>query len=445
MIIKRLYSFVMACGLFAAPAMAQDKNWLGEAEKLIRQGQGGQAYAILQPYQFEQAGNPDFDYLFGVAALESGRADLATLAFERVLAVDPNHGAARLDMGRAYFALGDLSRARREFDQALALNPPPAARATVARYLAEMDARQNAPATRASAYVEGGFGTDGNVTQGPSTNSLFLPLFGVNFTFNAGNQKTRDDFTQVNGGAEVTHRLDEAVSLYAGVDARWRHYGQVANFDYGSSDWRGGVQWQEGGRSLRLGAGYNDYRLDHQQYRTVSSLNGEWRQAVDDRRQWMLFGQYAQVRYSQQVQSNNNVDQYLAGAGWLSRLDLALPTLFSVSAFVGQEREADPGRPRVDGNKDIFGGRLGAQVSPRGDLDVYAAAGLQLGDYRRSNILYTQQRKDWQYDLAAGAIWRFAPAWSLRPQVSWLRNDSNLSVNDYQRYELSVFVRREFQ
>jgi len=445
MLIKYLNTFVIAIGVLAAPAFAQGGAALGQAEQLIRSGQGGRAYELLFPYQFSQAGDPDFDYLFGLAALDAGHPGVATLAFERVLAVSPNHGAARLDMGRAYFALGDLPRARREFDLALALNPPPAARATMARYLAEMEARENKPATRFAGYVEAGLGSDSNVTQGPSSSILFLPLFGVNFTLNAANQKTHDDFSQFNAGAEVTHRLDDSVSLYGGVDAKWRNYNQVTNFSYGSADWRGGVQWQDGPDTWRVGASYNDYRLDQQQYRTIASLGGEFRRSLSERQQLMFFGQYSEVRYSQNVQANNNVEQWVAGAGWMNLLETVLPTTLILSAYAGGETEADRSRPRVDGDKIFFGLRAGAQVTPRVDLDLFATAGVQSGNYQRSNTLYDRKRADGLYELATGGIWRFAPAWSLKPQITWLHNNSNVSVNDYERYEISVFLRRDFQ
>lgn len=445
MLINRLHLFVMLGGLLAGPVFAQGGANLGEADQLIRSGHGAKAYELLLPYQFAQAGNPDFDYLLGLAALDAGHADIATLAFERVLAVSPNHGAARLDMGRAYFALGDMPRARREFDLALALNPPPSARATIAHYLAEMETREKQSATRATAYVEAGFGRDTNVTQGPSSSSLFLPVFGVNFTLNTANQHKPDNFTQMNAGAEVSHRLDDTTSLFGGVDGKWRTYNQVNNFDYGSTDWHAGVQWQEGRNTWRLGGGYNNYRLDAQPYRTVSSLGGEWRLALDARQQLMFFGQYAQVRYQQDAQVNNDVNQVVAGAGWVAQVDASHPTLMSFSAFGGQETEADPSLPRVDGDKHFIGGRTGIQVTPRADVDLFASAGLQVGHYQRSNILFDRQRVDWQYEAAFGGIWRFAPAWSLRPQLSWLHNSSNLSVNEYQRSELFVFVRRDFQ
>jgi len=432
-------------GMLALPALALDNEELRKAEQLVRSGHADQAYALLAPAQYSQAGDPEFDYLFGLAALETGQASLATLAFERVLAVNPNHGAARLDMGRAYVVLGDLPRARQEFDLVLALNPPPSARATIARYQAEMQARENQPATQLSGHVEAGLGRDGNVTQGPSSSTLFLPLFGVNFTLNAANQKVQDNFSQVNAGGAIKQRLTDSVSLYGGVDTQWRNYAQVSNFNSGSTDWRAGVQWQEGRNTWRAGAGYNDYRLDNQSYRSISSVGGELQRSLAERQQLMVFGQYAQVRYAQDGQANNDVNQWVAGAGWVTQMATALPTVWSLSAYMGTETEADRTRPRVDGDKDFLGLRAGWQISPLSNIDVFASVGLQDGHYQRTNSLYLQQRKDELYEVALGGVWRFAPAWSLKSQISWTNNHSNLSVNDYQRDELSLLVRRDFQ
>ena len=334
---NKLSALIIWGGALALPAFALDNAVLEKAGQLLRNGEAEHAYALLAPEQFSQAGDPAFDYLFGLAALKAGHASLATLAFERVLAVTPNHAGARLDMGRAYAALGDLARARQEFNLVLALDPPPAARATIARYLAEMDAHEKKPSTRATAYVEAGVGTDGNVTQGPSSSTLFLPVFGVNFTLNAANQKIQDDFVQVNAGAEVRQQLTETVSLYGGADTKWRNYGQVSSFNSGSTDLRGGVQWQAGRNTWRAGLGLNDYRLDHQSYRTISSLGGELQRTLAERQQLIFFAQYAQVRYAQDIQANNDVNQWVAGTGWVTQMMTSIPTVLSWSAYAGNE------------------------------------------------------------------------------------------------------------
>ena len=98
---------------------------LVEAEILIKKGKPSDAYALLEPLEFEHSGDTRFDYLMGIAALDSGIPGRATLALERVLAVDPEHAAARLDLARAYFQLGDLPRAKTEFALTLKRNAQP--------------------------------------------------------------------------------------------------------------------------------------------------------------------------------------------------------------------------------------------------------------------------------------------------------------------------------
>ena len=120
---------------------------LRDADALIKDGKPADAYALLEPLEFDRAGEVRFDYLLGIAALDSGKPDKATLAFERVLAVDPNFAGARLDMARAYYQLGDMPRAKTEFETVLKLNPPEAARATIQNYLGAIAAQEVAKQT----------------------------------------------------------------------------------------------------------------------------------------------------------------------------------------------------------------------------------------------------------------------------------------------------------
>ena len=41
-------------------------------EAMIKRGEFTQAYALLDSHEVKYAGDADFDYLFGIAALESG-------------------------------------------------------------------------------------------------------------------------------------------------------------------------------------------------------------------------------------------------------------------------------------------------------------------------------------------------------------------------------------
>ena len=112
---------------------------LGKADALLKAGKAKEGYTLLAPHEYEMAGNVDYDYLLGIAALDSGKPDKASLALERVLAVNPNYIGARLDLARAYFALADYERAKTEFEAVQAQNPPPAAKTVIEQYLAAID------------------------------------------------------------------------------------------------------------------------------------------------------------------------------------------------------------------------------------------------------------------------------------------------------------------
>jgi hypothetical protein len=51
---------------------------------------------------------------------------------------------------------------------------------------------------------------------------------------------------------------------------------------------------------------------------------------------------------------------------------------------------------------------------------------------------------DTLYDMVAGLSWSFTPGWSLRPQLVYLKNKSNVSLFEYDRTDLSLNLRVDF-
>ncbi len=65
------------------------------------------AFALLDPLEIARAGESAFDYLLGIAALDSGHVTRAIFALERVLAVQPQNNLARAEIARAYLIAGE--------------------------------------------------------------------------------------------------------------------------------------------------------------------------------------------------------------------------------------------------------------------------------------------------------------------------------------------------
>jgi tetratricopeptide (TPR) repeat protein len=440
----------MLLGLFVQllvavpPALGvQSKPDLARAKSLILEGKGAEAWAMLEPYEFQLAGQPDYDYLLGVAAIEAGHPARATLALERVLAVNPNHAAARLDMGRAYFALGDYDRAKVELEDVLAHDPPPAARDTIERYLAAINVRtRRAGAARVTGYVEASLGHDSNVNSGVSQGSLFLPLFGATFTLAPSVTQQSDDFAVVGGGVDVTVPVRESWSFVAGADARQRSYSSLDTFDNGSAGLHAGAQHADASNVTRFTAGTNYYDLDSAAYRRLQSLNLEWRHQVDRRTQFTLYGQDLRIRYPQPATRSESSNMLMVGAGGVRTLDEATRSFAFGNVFAGVDTATDQ---RIDGNRDLYGLRFGIQRALRSNVDGYATLGVQNSRYSLENPIFANTRRDWQYDVALGANWRISDAWSVRPQLAYTRNDATTAINEYDRSELSITLRRDWR
>ena len=63
----------VVCALaFAGPVFAQDAT-LTQAKSLVDSKQFQAAFDLLDPLESGRAGDPEFDYLLGVAAIDSGK------------------------------------------------------------------------------------------------------------------------------------------------------------------------------------------------------------------------------------------------------------------------------------------------------------------------------------------------------------------------------------
>jgi len=424
---------------------------LQEAGKLIKNGKPAEAYSLLEPLEFEHAGEERFDYLIGIAALDSGKPDKATFALERVLAVNPENAAARLDMARAYYQLGDMQRARTEFAAALEQSTSVAARANIRNYLDAIDAQQEGKRTRFSAYVEGGFGRDNNVNISTSQSQVFVDRFAIVGQLDPSNIKMADNYYALAAGGEIDHGLNANWGLFAGADLRKRGNNTHDQFDSVSTDARAGVMYEAKENRLRLGVLSGKYNLGGSHYSDTSGFKGEWRHVFSPGNQLNAFAQAVQYRYTNADMQSNDFDLQAIGLGWLHILADGSSSL-SGSVHFGAEKDvspiitvASPTGGRNDGAKQFRGLRVGGQSAINERTTLFATTGMQDGDYSKTNYYFLRKRHDRLVDLTTGVNWRWDKLWTLRPQLNYSRNNSNIEIYGYDRTDISLTVRRDLR
>ena len=115
-------AFFLLCLVFSIPAYAAID--MGYLKSLVDKRDFKTAYSYAIKHLEQNEGDPEFDYLFGMAAIDTGEISKGIFSLERVLIVQPNNHPARLELARAYFLLGEDIRARKEFNAVLKQNPP---------------------------------------------------------------------------------------------------------------------------------------------------------------------------------------------------------------------------------------------------------------------------------------------------------------------------------
>jgi len=441
---------------------------LRDVDALIKAGKPADAYTLLEPLEFDRSGEVRFDYLLGIAALDSGKPDKATLAFERVLAVDPNFAGARLDMARAYYHLGDLPRAKTEFETVLQQNPPEAARVTIQKYLNAIAAYEQAKQTRITGYAEGVVGHDSNIANSSTQTFTFSPSspwLAVNGGFfPLGTQlppsaKLSGDYEGVNAGGEISHSLNANWGVYAGADLRQHGNMTQTAYDSVNTDGRVGVMYAEAQDTYKLsligGQAYaaNSMRTD------LLGLSAEWQHVFNPANQMSAFAQYGQNRAAgvqptsptTDARIEGNTDQVVVGAGWVHILADGKQTLFG-SIYAGKELDVapviSPGLPdggRADGKKHFEGLRLGGQSALIEKWDCIISFGWQSAKYGKLNSLIMDNRSEQIYDLTVGAGWHIDKLWTVKPQIAYSRKNSNIALYSFDRTDVSLTIRRDFK
>jgi outer membrane protein len=94
-------------GLVLAAGAAHADALIDRAAALVQGGSAREAFDLLDAQEAVRAGDPAFDAAMGSAAHAAGQYSRAVLAWERVVAAQPDNMAAQVALARALYAVGD--------------------------------------------------------------------------------------------------------------------------------------------------------------------------------------------------------------------------------------------------------------------------------------------------------------------------------------------------
>jgi outer membrane protein len=402
---------------------------------LVRAGAPAEArHRLLAGMEDQYAGDVDFDYPFGTLALDTGRFSEAVFILQRAVARRPAFSGARMELARAYYALGDNESARREFTRLQREDPPPEARRLIAQYLAAIDQRAVGYAPQRGVYAELASGYDSNANGAPDIQNF------IGFTLDSRNQSTDSAYYALAVGGSLSHPLAPAWRTVASGQASYRANPDASFVDSQALRLGGGIEWRPGRWVVSLVPSGAYVMLDGEANHQVLAADGA-AAFGENGEQLALVLRYAQQRYDD-VLSVQDVDTVLYGLGSQQRVP-GLPWLrLDAAATAGTEEAVEAGSPF---GRDLLGLRAGLLV----DLGGAGALSLSLASLESDydGTFFGTPRTDEQVGatLSFHAGWWRESGWALRAQLAWVDNTSTVALYDYDRIDVGLGLRKEFK
>lgn len=420
-------------------ALAQDPT-LDRARALVQANQGQAAYDLLAPLEQQRAGDVEYDYLLGVAAIDAQQYTRAVFALERVLAMRPNHPQARAEIARAYFLMGENKAARQEFESVKAARPPEAVAITIDQFLNALDARERSRRSGLTAFLEAGVGADTNANSATSSSSFAIPgLAGLTFTLAPSAQEQEDTFLTLSGGLFGRHALDNTWSVIgnATFDQRWN--ADHDEFNTGTLNGSAGVTRVDEVNEFTLAAQLQTYTVDREQFRDAAGLVGQWRRNFTQRDQGTVYVQYARLAYPDQ--DIRDADRTVIGAAWAHSYG-GLSAAFA-GFYGGREEPIEDNVPHF--GHDLWGVRIGGQLGFGSQFVLSATASYENREYGGPDPLFLEERHDKEAQLRLAANYLIDRRWTAIAALTMIDTKSNIVVNDFERNMFSVSLRHDFR
>jgi tetratricopeptide (TPR) repeat protein len=429
--------FIASAWLVPTAVSAKVDDLVSEATGLIAQGKPADAYAKLIPSELLRAGDPDFDYLLGLAAADSGHPGVAITALQRVLAVQPDNSQARAEIARVYAMAGDVDTARAEFNTIVA-DPtiPDPVRQRFNLLVRNYDRQMSGGGVSFTGFADAEAGYDNNINSATNLTSIMLPVFAFLGPATLGGSATRigQGFAQGQAGVSAQIGLGRQTRLYASVLGLYRDAFQSRDFDQAAITGTAGISHSLANRDvLSLSGQVQQFWLGGDGFRTSYGAIGQYTKALSGGRALSLNVQYSYLDFL--IDDLRDADRVTATVTYTDR------TIFG---SIGGGREAPRDADARHLGFAFVAGNLGAEIPVASALNVTGSISAEHRDYTGIDPLFLAGRIDTQIDASLGLRYALNKAISVRPRATYTRNFSNFSLYDFSRVTASVAIRAEF-
>lgn len=414
---------------------AANPQLLQEAQTLLSEGKSLQAFDLLSPFEIEYAGEIEFDYLLGLALLDSGEPGQAVFAFQRVLAVDPNFAGARIELARAYFDMSQFSLSRAEFITLQAQSPPADVQLVITQYLTAIQNRTLSKKQGWSGYVQLGLGNDSNANNATNVNSF------LGFSLTEQSRETSSSLVSTIGGVSYDLPVNYFRTYYIRSNLNNRNYNDASFASSLSYDISVGIkQALKNGDSLGLSLQAYSAEVNGSSNSKGLNLNSQYNFNFSAANQLGVFIRLGQIDYVEAFDVKD-VTQSLVGLSWVHVFSSELrPSV--IATLIGGQDDADLSTSPY--GRTYSGARITLAVAMTHKANIFTSIGSSSSTFDGQFFGLAGDRDDTFNDFSIGTSWRFNETWTLKALVNVVENKSTVDIFTFDKTEVLFIARSDF-
>ena len=415
---------------------------VADMKSLVEQGRFADAFNLgLKNDQL--SGEPLYDYYFGIAAVDSGRASLGVLALERVLLTNPENDLARLELARGYFVLEDFERAKEEFTLLLGKQLPPPVRGSIEKYLAAIKDKDPEFRNVFRGYAEYTIGHNSNVNSSADT------LVPVPYTFAqlgaepSPTKAASTNLSQLALGINANGPIVPGLKYLVAVDGNFRQHSSIDNYDQGAVAITGGLEFAGDRDRYRLLSYYSDAYFNDNKLRDVKGVAVDWSRPINKELTARSSLAYSLLRYASSTDRDSNLTNFgiglsrFVGGAWKSSID--------VDITLGQERNQSN---QPDLSRDIYSLRASWNFYPGGRWQASVVGSYTNSDYKGPEPVAPTAdtfKQDEYWTAEFSLQYQLTKGWSVRGEYLRNQNVSNVTAYEYKQDIGLVKMRYEWK
>jgi len=438
--IKSTVSFLFVLQMilvFCAELYAAEISY-PELEKSIKQQNYQLAYQQAIRLRPQNEGEPRFDYLYGLSALQTGHYNEAVFALDRVVVISPRVIRPRLDLSRAYLKLNNKSAAIKEFQDVLKLAPPPVVRKKVNKYIAELTKKDHQLVRKSVVKRSATFsvGYDDNINFGFDDELIDLPGLGV-FRLDSSSVKQGSGFAETLLQIRRKNLIDRKSGTFATANLKHRDYFKNGDFNLSDIDLRVGYLLNKNNRQYQLIARDRPIFLGGKLYTNILGFDAIASQSVGVGK--ILSSSFSLEKYDHKIISLAD----RARAFLTANFDAQSGSIqHRVSSYIGKEWPDDDLGKQY--SRNISG--IGYKATQSWNVKNKSFVALDYRHYKHqaSSAISPLKRSDDRTVMKIGHEWQLNDKTAVIFSARHINNHSNLNLYDAKRNEFKVGIRYEW-